>query len=320
MDDLLDAVRLQHGKLRLAIKTVSLKEIVADAVVSVRHGVVQRGQQLTGIGLDNDITLHGDYVRLSQVVANLLSNSIRYTPERGHIWVTCEADERMVTISVKDDGNGIAPEDLPSVCKLFVQCRQGPQGFSGGLGVGLAVVRRIVELHHGTFEVASPGTGKGTTVTVRLPRWHDSETSNDGAGQTDARANATPRRVLLVDDCEDALKSLSMVLELEGHSVETADSGTGALRRLATSKPDVAIVDIGLPDMDGFDIAGAIRRDESCNGIHLIALSGYADEAYRDRAIAAGFNAYVVKPLSINQLRAILAGCNSVFGGADFMN
>ncbi len=311
MDDLLDGVRLQHGKLRLDIRNVSLKEIAADAVASVQEGLVKRQHRLTVAGLDKDITLQGDYVRLSQVIANLLSNSVRYTPAGGHILLSavCENDGRTVTLAVRDNGRGIPTEDLSSVCNLFTQSRASAKEASGGLGIGLAVVKRIVELHHGALDIASAGAGKGTTVTVRLPiRCAPTATAGDDTGSEVAPAVKTIH-VLLVDDCNDALRSLSTVLALDGHSVETAGCGETAMSRLASRKPDVVILDIGLPDMDGYDVARAIRQDEGLKDIFLVALSGYADETDRMRAIAAGFNAYMTKPLSIGTLRAVLAGC-----------
>ncbi|MFP3550166.1 ATP-binding protein [Paraburkholderia sp. SIMBA_049] len=314
MDDLLDAVRLQHGKLRLDIKNVSLKEIAADAVASVQDGLEQRRLQLSVAGLDKDIILVGDHVRLSQVITNLLSNSVRYTPEGGRILLSaaCEPDGKTVTIAVQDNGRGIAAEDLASVCNLFVQSRGGSKEANGGLGVGLAVVKRIVELHHGTLDVASAGTGKGTTVTVRLPICCEPNPSTDRHTGIETAPGVKPVSILLVDDCEDALQSLSTMLALDGHSVDTADSGAAAMRRLKSTKPDVAIVDICLPDADGFDVARAIRRDDSLDDIYLVALSGYADETDGRCAFAAGFNAYVTKPLSIGRLRAILAACRVV--------
>lgn len=253
------------GKLRLDIKNVSLKEVAADVVASVQNGLEQRRLQLIVAGLDKNIILAGDHVRLSQVITNLLSNSGRYTPVGGRILLSsaCETGGKTVTIAVQDNGKGIAAEDLASVCNLFVQSRGGPKEANGGLGVGLAVVKRIVELHHGTLDMASTGPGKGTTITVRLPICCEPNPSTDCHTGIETAPSVKPVSILLVDDCEDALQSLSTVLALDGHSVETADSGAMAMRRLRSSKPDVAIMDICLPDADGVDVARAIRRDES---------------------------------------------------------
>ncbi|MFP3557248.1 response regulator [Paraburkholderia sp. SIMBA_049] len=309
MDDLLDAVRLQHGKMRLDIRNVSLKEVAADAVASVQDGLSKRRQRLTVVGLDKDITLSADYARVTQVLTNLLSNSVRYTPERGHIALAARraSDGQTVSITVRDNGEGVCSEDLPSVCDLFVQSSATQRERDGGLGVGLAVAKRIVELHQGTLDVFSAGAGRGTTVTVRLPAADGPQSANDDNAHGETGGTGAAVKVLLIDDCEDALRALATVLSLDGYAVETAASGGAALRLLEMSRPDVIIADIGLPDLDGFELAKAIRRDKSLDAVHLVALSGYADETDRTRAFVAGFQAFITKPLSIEKLRATIA-------------
>jgi signal transduction histidine kinase len=305
MDELLDAARLQHDKLRLELREASLKGIVSDAILSVEHRLRLRAQTLTVSGLDDDLVVQADDVRLSQVVGNLLSNSVRYSPEGGHIElrITTDLPSKTVIIAVRDNGSGIAMKDLPRLFDLFVQSHDAAG--NGGLGVGLAVVKRLVELHDGTVEVTSQGPGKGTEVTARLPIL--CETLSYQADRSEAAPPGRPLQILLVDDDDDALGALSAMLICEGHSVDMADSGGAALLQLEHVKPELAIVDLDMPGMDGFDVARAIRADASCQDIYLVALSGYVEDGYRCQAFTAGFDAYVTKPLSLDAFKKLFA-------------
>ncbi|MFM0367085.1 hybrid sensor histidine kinase/response regulator [Paraburkholderia sediminicola] len=265
VDDLLDAARLKHGKLAIKHSDTSLSDIVFDAVTAVRHHIASRRHTLKIIGLDEPVLVCADHVRLSQVLGNLLSNAAKYTPVGGTIElnVRVEPDNSreeapgLITIDVADNGMGIDSAVQPHVFELFAQSARSQARSEGGLGIGLAVAKRMVELHHGTISIRSEGSGKGTVVTLRLPIAR--ATADTGVSVPSATVPASrPVRFLLVDDNQDALKALSVLLELEGHEVTTSDNGRDAIRLMSETHPEVAIIDVGMPEMDGFEVARAV--------------------------------------------------------------
>lgn len=312
VDDLLDAARLKHGKLAIKYSNSSLNEIAFDAVTAIRHQIESRKHTLTLTGLDSPISVHADHVRLSQVLGNLLSNAAKYTPVGGviELKVDLPALEQdalppgSVTITVKDNGIGIDPSVQPHVFDLFSQSVRGRARAEGGLGIGLAVAKRMVELHEGSISIHSDGIGQGTVVSIRLPILQSGLTGHFSEARNVARA-VSPLRILLVDDNQDALRALGILLELEGHSIIMADNGRDAIRMAAGVRPDVAIVDVGMPEIDGFDVARAVRSEDSLAGVLLIALTGYASESDRSRALAAGFDHHLSKPISLEKLHHI---------------
>jgi len=313
VDDLLDAARLKHGKLAIRHSDTSLNEIVFDALTTVRHHFDSRRHTLTVSGLDAPIPVRADHVRLSQVLGNILSNAAKYTPVGGTIEMTVsvDSDEKhlhpagKVVITVKDNGIGIDSSVQPLVFELFAQSAQAHARAEGGLGIGLAVAKRMVELHEGTISLESNGAGAGTAVTLCLPILRAASTP-DKPIQTAGALGPGPARLLLVDDNLDALMSLGILLELEGHDVTTTSNGRDAIRLMAKVRPEVAIVDVGMPDVDGFDVARAVRADRNLNDITLVALTGYAAESDKSRALAAGFDYHLTKPLSLEKLQYIL--------------
>jgi signal transduction histidine kinase/ActR/RegA family two-component response regulator len=314
VDDLLDAARLRHGKLAIRHTDTSLNEIAFDAVTAVKHHIQSRRHALRLTGLETPVLVRADHVRLSQVLGNLLSNAAKYTPIGGTIdlavQIAAENDDPqqhgVVVIDVSDNGIGIDSAVQPHVFELFAQSARGNARAEGGLGIGLAVAKRMVELHGGTISLQSEGNGTGTTVTLRLPilRSSDAPSATLNAPQTISLA---PVRVLLVDDNADALQSLGMLLELEGHQVTLCGSGREAIQLMQETLPEVAIVDVGMPDMDGFDVARAVRADSRLNDIMLLALTGYAAESDKSRALAAGFDFHLTKPLSLEKLQQLLS-------------
>ncbi|MFM0032958.1 ATP-binding protein [Paraburkholderia madseniana] len=314
VDDLLDAARLKHGKLAIKHSDTSLSEIAFDAVTAIRHHIVSRRHTLKITGLDDPIPVRADHVRLSQVLGNVLSNAAKYTPVGGTIElnVRVEADDSgedspgLIVIDVTDNGMGIESAVQPHVFELFAQSARGRAHSEGGLGIGLAVAKRMVELHHGTISIRSEGSGKGTVVTLRLPIARTTADTVVGAPSATAAA-LEPARLLLVDDNQDALKALSVLLELEGHEVTTSDNGRDAIRLMSETHPEVAIIDVGMPEMDGFEVARAVRLERALDGIVLVALTGYASESDKSRALAAGFDFHLTKPLSLDKLQYILA-------------
>ncbi|MGB8419608.1 ATP-binding protein [Paraburkholderia sp.] len=314
VDDLLDAARLKHGKLAIKHSDTSLNEIAFDAVTTVKHHFESRRHTLKLNGLDVPIPVRADHVRLSQVLGNILSNAAKYTPVGGTIEMTVDVDTDgvssepagLVIISVKDNGIGIDSAVQSHVFELFAQSARGHAQAEGGLGIGLAVARRMVELHEGTISLHSQGAGTGTVVTLRLPILRKASTSPQPE-ETDNASTLGSVRLLLVDDNQDALMSLGILLELEGHNVTTSSSGRDAIRLVTEVRPEVAIVDVGMPDVDGFDVARIVRSDRSLDNVTLVALTGYAAESDKSRALAAGFDYHLTKPLSLEKLHYILA-------------
>jgi signal transduction histidine kinase/ActR/RegA family two-component response regulator len=319
VDDLLDAARLKHGKVAIRHSNTSLNEIVFDAVTAVNHHIEARKHTLTLHGINDNVFVHADHVRLSQVLGNLLSNAAKYTPVGGHIEVVVEPardrtpqgaatsdHEGIVTITVKDDGVGIAADVLPHVFELFAQSPSSNARAEGGLGIGLAVAKRMVELHHGTIAIESAGAGHGTTVTLRLPIL-DRKRSAVDATALDTAPLPAPARLLLVDDNRDALEALATLLELQGHEILAIDNGNDAIERIKSWLPEVAIVDVGMPGVDGFEVARRVRTQLELADVVLVALTGYASESDKSRALAAGFHYHLTKPLSMDKLNYILS-------------
>jgi signal transduction histidine kinase/ActR/RegA family two-component response regulator len=313
VDDLLDAARLKHGKLAIKHSDASLSDIVSDAVTAIRHHIASRRHTLKITGLDEPVPVRADHVRLSQVLGNLLSNAAKYTPVGGTIELdvrvepnnSSEETPGLIVIDVTDNGMGIDSAVLPHVFELFAQCARGQARSEGGLGIGLAVAKRMVELHHGAISIRSEGSGKGTVVTLRLPIART--TADAGVSAPSATVPAPgPVNLLLVDDNPDALRALSVLLELEGHEVTTSDNGRSAIRLMSEKHPQVAIIDVGMPEMDGFEVARTVRLNREFDGVVLVALTGYASESDKSRALAAGFDFHLTKPLSLDKLQYIL--------------
>ena len=313
VDDLLDAARLKHGKLAIRHSDTSLNDIAFDAITTVKHHFESRRHVLKINGLDTPIPVRADHVRLSQVLGNILSNAAKYTPAGGVIEMTVDvtanaglAPGGAVIITVKDNGIGIDRAVQPHVFELFAQSVRGHARAEGGLGIGLAVAKRMVELHEGTIALQSEGAGTGTVVTLQLPILRRSPAQDQAESPAESSAPGCVR-LLLVDDNQDALMSLGILLQLEGHDVTTANNGRDAIRLVAEVRPEVAIIDVGMPEIDGFDVARAVRSDHTLNDITLVALTGYAAESDKSRALAAGFDYHLTKPLSLEKLQYLLA-------------
>jgi CheY-like chemotaxis protein len=255
---------------------------------------------------------------LSQVLGNLLSNAAKYTPAGGRIELVVEPlqdhglpgvatdHEGIVVITVRDNGVGIHADVLPHVFELFAQSPSSSARAEGGLGIGLAVARRMVELHDGTIAIESAGQGRGTTVTLRLPILDRKRAAFENTS-LDTMPLPAPARLLLVDDNRDALEALTTLLELQGHEVLAVDNGKEAIERISAWLPEVAIVDVGMPGIDGFEVARRIRSHVELAHIMLVALTGYASESDKSRALAAGFHYHLTKPLSMDKLNYLLS-------------
>ena len=305
VDDLLDISRITRGMVELKRERVDIPTVLAKAVEQASLLLEQRQHRLQ-MEVEPDLACHCDPVRLAQVVANLLTNAARYTEPGGQIVLRAwRASSQELAVSVRDDGKGIAPDMLERVFDLFFQGQRGIDRAGGGLGVGLALVRSLVELHGGTVQAFSEGPGRGSEFVVRLP-WLDgaAEEPSAGRGSAAARPARPGRRVLLVDDNQDAAETLAHVMRLHGHEVTVFTDSVSVLQALPALRPEIAVLDIGLPVMDGYELGARIR--EAGIRCPLVALTGYGQEADRQRSEAAGFRHHLVKPIAPEQLLAIL--------------
>jgi PAS domain S-box-containing protein len=306
VDDLLDVARITQGRISLRKEQVYLSETIQRAVESTRPVIERRGLRLTVALAPDPIRVEGDAVRLEQVFVNLLSNAAKYTDSGGRIDVTTERLGDEVAIRVRDTGIGIAPEMLPRVWDLFAQADRGLDRAQGGLGIGLTVTRRLVELHGGRIEASSEGLGKGAEFVVTLtalPVLTD-EPRPSAPAQPPPQRSA---RVLLVEDNPDMAESLTTLLELLGHRVRSVSDGVTALDAARANAPDVMLVDIGLPGMDGYEIARLVRQDPDLKEVLLVAVTGYGRGEDKQRALEAGFDYHLVKPLDPDELNEVVA-------------
>jgi CheY-like chemotaxis protein/anti-sigma regulatory factor (Ser/Thr protein kinase) len=300
--DLLDVERVVSGKIRLDRQPLDMAEAVRRAVASFAGDP----------GLDRQIDVStdpvwvdGDAVRLEQVLTNLVTNAVKYTPSGGQIRVALRADGSDAVLSVEDTGFGISPRLLPSIFDLYVQADRTLDRAQGGLGIGLTLVRRLVELHGGTIVASSDGEGHGSKFTVRLKQIPSAEKS--AAVSLAPERHAKSRRVLLIEDNEDARQMLQMVLEFAGHIVYDAANGVRGLELLGVMRPEVGIIDINLPEMNGYQVAKRIREDPHGQGMLLLALTGFGGTSYGTTSSDDGFDHHLVKPVDLNQLARLLS-------------
>ncbi len=304
VDDLLEASRLTAGKIKVRKERTELRVVVERALETARPLIEARRHELFLSLPDQPVPLYADPTRLEQVVLNLLTNAAKYTPEGGSVSLTAYREDAQAVVRVRDTGVGINPELLPRVFDLFTQAEQGLERTQGGLGIGLALVKSLVEMHEGTVQAQS-AVGQGSEFVVRLPvkaapAHHEPEA---------AKPTRSPPvlRVLVVDDNVDAADSLAMLLRLGGHDVREAHSGPAAVQAAQAYQPGVVLLDIGLPGMDGYRVAERLRQQPETQKAILIALTGYGQESDRQRAREAGFDHHLVKPVDPQRLQDLLA-------------
>jgi CheY-like chemotaxis protein/two-component sensor histidine kinase len=307
VDDLLDASRITQGKITLQKEPVVLADVVTRALETVRPSVDSHSHTLTVSLPEAAVRLEADAARLAQVLANLLGNAVKYTPRGGSISLTAERVHDGVVIRVRDTGAGLPAELLPHIFDLFVQGDASPDRARGGLGIGLTVVRQLVEMHGGRVEARSPGLGRGSEFLIRLPVLPTpiSEPPPAVSSVSGARA-ADSLRVLVVEDNRDAAESIARVLELWGHEVGLAFDGFAALEVAEQLRPDVVLCDLGLPGMDGYVLARRLREHPAYGHAVLVALSGYVRAEDRRRALDAGFDHHLAKPADLDALEELL--------------
>jgi len=304
VDDLLDVSRIARGKVEIHPERLALADVVARAIEAVMPAMEEAGHRVE-VRVPGDLQVDADLLRLTQVVSNLLTNAAKYTPRGGRIEVTGERRPLGIALRVTDNGNGLSADLLPRVFDLFVQGRRTLARPEGGLGIGLALVKQLVEAHSGTVEAFSDGPGLGSTFVVTLPPGTGRPNVAPAVDLMDIVGD--PRAsVLVVDDNRDAADLAATVLADAGHAVDVAYSGLDALQRVAAAAPDVIVLDIGLPDLDGYEVALQLQARHPDRQFRLVALTGYGQSHDRLRSAAAGFAAHLVKPVDPLKLRAVV--------------
>ncbi|MGH8259049.1 MAG: hybrid sensor histidine kinase/response regulator, partial [Steroidobacteraceae bacterium] len=308
VDDLLDVSRIVRGQITLEKTSIDLSDVVRHALETSRPLVRERKHQLTVSLPGEPLPLDGDLTRLSQVIANLLINAAKYTPEGGHIWLEAEQRGDSVVVKIRDTGMGIAPSLLPHIFELFTQGARTLDRAQGGLGIGLTLVRKIVEMHGGRVEGRSAGPGQGSELTVSLPLARRTPASSGEPAMPPAAGGeqSSRVRVLVVDDNVDAADSIAMLLSLEGHEVRSVHAAHEALEAAEAFHPHVVLLDIGLPGMDGYEVARRLRSQQRIENMRLVAITGYGQQSDRERAREAGFDQHLVKPVEPDALHEVL--------------
>ncbi len=315
VDDLMEVSRITRGKIELRMEPVEVAAIIRSAVEASRPLIEQSCHQLAISIPPEPLMIHGDSVRLSQVVSNLLNNAAKYMDEGGQIWLGAKKQGDDVLLSVRDTGIGIPPEMLLHIFKMFTQVDRSKRQAQGGLGIGLSLVQTLVEMHGGEVQAHSLGVGQGSEFSVLLPLIN--ATSAASTNNADAPTPVLPNhRILIVDDNRDGARSLGRLLTLLGAEAQVVHDGPAALEMIPSYAPTVVLLDIGMPGMDGYEVARRIRQQPAGRDLMLIALTGWGQEADRRRTSQAGFDHHLLKPADIAALESLLSSMNSSNSGA----
>jgi CheY-like chemotaxis protein len=303
---LLDVSRITRGKIHLQLQPLEVAVAVASAVETSRPLIESRKHELTLSLPPEAVQVRADLARLAQILSNLLNNAAKYTEEGGHIWFTVEREGGEAVFRVRDTGAGIPPEVLPRVFDLFTQADQSLDRSQGGLGIGLTLVHRLVEMHQGSVQAFSAGAGQGSEFVVRLPLLVGEPPPPAANGAAPASGTPDMYRVLVVDDNVDAADSLALLVRLDGHEVRTAHDGQAALEAAQAFHPQVILLDIGLPRMDGYEVARRLREQPGGDRYIMAAVTGYGQDEDRLRAHDAGFDHHLLKPVDPKVLRQVI--------------
>jgi PAS domain S-box-containing protein len=304
VDDLLDVARVTSGKIELRSELVDLHGLAERCLEALTQAgrTAEHRVALTGA----PVRVHGDPARLEQVITNLVDNALKYTPAGGSVDVSTERVGSDAILRVRDTGEGIRADMLDRVFELFVQEPQALDRSRGGLGLGLTLVKWLAKLHQGDITVASAGPGLGSEFTLHLPLAAEERVRDEGTAPAPGATPARRRRVLIVEDNADARESLQLLLEMAGHEVETSEDAPSALQKLEAFWPDVALIDVGLPGIDGYSLARTVRRDPRARDLCLVAITGYGQAEDRRQALASGFDVHVTKPVDPDRLEHLL--------------
>jgi signal transduction histidine kinase/ActR/RegA family two-component response regulator len=311
LDDLLDLSRVTRGKLHLRLAQVDLAAVIDSAIETARPLIDARHHALS-VQLPTQMpTVHADALRLAQLIGNLLTNAAKYTEPGGRIELALCHAENEVAISVSDTGIGIAQEKLATIFEMFSQLRSPIERSESGFGIGLALVEALVRLHGGTVTAHSGGIGKGSTFTVRIPRSNACEAQPGIAPSRAAAAAGTALKILIVDDNRDAAESLALLLSFDGHELRSAADGSEGILLAEQFRPDVVLLDIGLPKLNGYEVAQRLRASNWGKTLTLVAITGWGLAEDKRRAMAAGFDRHLTKPVDVDELRSIVASLRS---------
>ena len=310
IDDLMDVNRISRGNVTLKLESVDLNEVLHGAIETTRPGVEESHHALSMSSHDGPVVVHADRIRLAQVFVNLIGNAAKYMDPGGRIVINVERRAAEVVVSVRDSGIGIAADKLPGLFEMFSQVESALSRSRGGLGIGLCLVKQLVEMHGGRVEACSEGLGKGSEFVVHLP---SASVQLVRPNQTDdvSRHEHVKLRLLIVDDNEDGATTLEAILDAMGHAVRTAATGEQGVRIAAEWRPDVVLCDLGLPDLDGYSVCERIRSQAGAAGVHLVAVTGWGQDEYRQRSAEAGFDRHLVKPVDPQVLERTLANFRS---------
>lgn len=304
VDDLLDVSRISQGKITLRVAPVELGEMLRSVLDTAREACERRRHALSVELPDEPLWVAGDGVRLAQIAGNLLNNACKFTPLGGVVTASLTREGDTALIRIRDNGIGIPAAQIGNIFKLFAQAGHASDRVQDGLGIGLSLVRTLVDLHGGSVAAESPGEGQGSTFEIRLPLCATPEGVASTAAAEDSPAAGPSRRVLVVDDNVDSADMVASLLSFCGHEVVTAHTGTDAIRLALAFRPHLVFLDIGLPDMPGTEAASAMRKLPELAGVRLVALSGYGQERDRENALAAGFDRHLTKPATFEALEA----------------
>jgi signal transduction histidine kinase len=307
VDDLLDVSRINQGKIELRKERTELAPVVNQAIEATRPHCESLGHQLTVTLPRNPVYVHGDPIRLAQVVGNLLNNACKFTDKGGRIWLTVEQEVEQAVIRIRDTGMGLAADQLGRIFEMFAQVDTSLESSRSGLGLGLTLVKNLVEMHGGTVEARSAGVGQGSEFVVRLPLLSGPPPALPREPSVVQPVSTVPRRILVVDDNRDSADSLAMLLKLKGHEVHTAHDGLEAVEAAVTFQPDVILLDIGMPRLNGYEAARRIREQPRQKRLTLVALTGWGQEEDRRLSEEAGFDSHLVKPVDLAALTKLLA-------------